>query len=363
MKTIKVNDIIAHLHKIADPKLSYDWDNAGFQLGDADQEVKKILLTLDVTKNAIGKAIRENVDLIISHHPFIFRPMKKVTNPLFLKLIKNNISVLSAHTNLDVIKNGVNFALAKKLGLSNLTFLSQDTNAKLFQLAVYVPKSYSEQVKKAVLKNAGKIGNYDDCLNEYSVEGQFKPHENSDPTIGERGKLKKVSEQKLEFFVDSIHLQKVIAALKKVHPYETPVYAVFPQERASDNFGLGLIGDLEENITLTEFAKFVKQSLQAPFVKLWKAGKPDDFQFSRIAICGGTGTSLLSEVYGRADVFVSADFTYHTIIDSKVPLIDAGHFYTENPVLENLKEMLSEFDFEIIELTAAEHEISDLWVL
>ncbi len=359
MNKIKVNDIIAHLHKIADPKLAYDWDNAGFQLGDADQEVKKILLTLDVTKNAIEKAICENVDLIISHHPFIFRPMKKVTNPLFLKLIKNNISVLSAHTNLDVIKNGVNFALAKRIGLSNLTFISQDINAKLFQLAVYVPKSHSGQVKKAVMRNAGKIGNYIDCLTEYEVEGQFRPEAKSKPTIGKREKLEKVSEQKLEFFVDSIHLQKVIAALKKAHPYETPVYAVFPQERASENFGLGLIGDLEENMTLTEFAKSVKQSLQAPFVKLWKAGKPDDFQVSRIAICGGTGTSLVSKVYGNADVFVSADFTYHTIIDSKVPLIDAGHFYTENPVLANLKEMLSEFELEIIELTADEHEISE----
>ncbi|NQV19172.1 MAG: Nif3-like dinuclear metal center hexameric protein [Armatimonadetes bacterium] len=358
MNQIKVKDIVAHFHEIANPELAYEWDNVGFQLGDAEAEVKKILLTLDVTENAIKKAIKEDVDLIISHHPFIFRPIKKITNPLYLKLIKKNISVFCAHTNLDLVKKGVNFAFADKLGLQNLEFISNESGSKLLHVAVYVPEDFMEQVVNSVFEaGAGIIGNYSNCLNDYKVSGQFKPLKGSNPLIGETGKLEKVTERKLEFFVDSFSLNKVISAMKQAHPYETPAYAVYPQEKQSDNYGLGLIGDLNKELTIEEFSRFVKKRLKAKFVKLWLAGKNLDSTIKKIAICGGSGSSLLSKVYGRADIFVSSGFDYHTLLDSKIPLIDAGHFYTEYPVLENMRKMLSGFEVEIIELKAEEHEI------
>ena len=358
MKQIKVEDIVEHIHKIANPNLAYDWDNVGFQLGDAEAEVKKILLTLDVTENAIRKAIKENVDLIISHHPFIFQPIKNITNPLYLKLIRSNISVFCAHTNLDVVQKGVNYALAEKLGLKNLEFLSSVSGSKLFHFAVYVPENSMEAVAEAVFgAGAGNIGNYENCLNDYEVSGQFKPLEGSKPNVGEKNKLKKVVERKLEFFVDSFNLNRVISAMKSAHPYETPAFAVYPQEKSSENYGLGLIGELSNKMTIADFSQKVKRDLNAPFIKLWLADKTQSDFVQKIAICGGTGTSLLNKVYGRADIFVSADFTYHILLDSKITIIDAGHFYTEYPVLENLREMLSDFEVEIIELKAEEHEI------
>ena len=358
MKEIKVRDIVSHLNKIADPGLAYDWDNVGFQLGDAETEVTKVLLTLDVTENAIDKAIKENVDLIISHHPFIFQPIKTITNPLYLKLIRNNISVFCAHTNLDVIQKGVSFALAEKLGLKNLEFLSSESGAKLFQIAIYVPENSMEAVAEAVFKaGAGIIGNYENCLNDYEVSGQFKPLTGSNPAIGEKNKLEKVVERKLEFFVDSFNLNRVIAAMKSAHPYETPAFAVYPQEKSSDNYGLGLIGELTEKMSIVDFSKKVKDNLETPFIKLWLADKTQQDFVKKIAICGGSGSSLLNKVYGRADIFVSGDFTYHTLLDSKIPIIDAGHFYTEYPVLQNLREMLSAFEVEIVELKIDEHEI------
>jgi putative NIF3 family GTP cyclohydrolase 1 type 2 len=169
--------------------------------------------------------------------------------------------------------------------------------------------------------------------------------------------LEKVVERKLEFFVDSFNLNQVIMAMKSVHPYETPAYAVYPQQKQSENFGLGLIGELEKEQTITNFAKFVKKQLGAKVVKLWLADRNPLDSVKKIAVCGGTGTSLLQKAYGRADIFVSADFTYHILMDSKIPIIDAGHFYTENPVLENIKEMLSEFKLEIIFLPPEEHDI------
>ncbi|MBC8415865.1 MAG: Nif3-like dinuclear metal center hexameric protein [Candidatus Cloacimonetes bacterium] len=357
-KMITVSDIVSHLHKIANPSLAYDWDNVGLQIGNPEQAVKKILLTLDVTKNAVEKAINEKADLIISHHPIISKPIQKITNPLYLRLIQNNISVYCAHTNLDVVKKGVNFALAEKLGLNNLEFLSTETGAKLYHVAVYVPQDSMIDVANAVFEaGAGTIGNYTNCLNDYEVSGQFKPMEGSSPILGEQDKLEKVVERKLEFFVDSFYLQKVISIMKKVHPYETPAYAVYPQERQSENYGLGLIGNLKNKLTLRNFAEIVKKNLNASFVKLWPADKNQKSLIQKVAICGGNGSSLLSQVYGRADVFVSSGFNYHTLLDSKIPLIDAGHFYTEYPVLENLRNMLSDFDVEIMELKADEHEI------
>ncbi|MBC8386185.1 MAG: Nif3-like dinuclear metal center hexameric protein [Candidatus Cloacimonetes bacterium] len=360
-KIITVSEIVSHLHKIAHPGLAFEWDNVGFQLGDGSQEVKKILLTLDVTENAIAKAIKEKIDLIISHHPFIFKPIKKITNPLYLKLIKNDIAVFCAHTNLDVIKKGVNSALAAKLDLQKVEFLTSESGASVYHVAVYVPSDSMVEVANAVFAvGAGVIGNYTSCMNDYEVSGQFMPAEGSNPILGTQDKLEKIVERKLEFFVDSFRLSKVIDEMKKAHPYETPAYSVYPQEKPNENYGLGMLGELPKEMSLIDFAGFVKIRLKAPFVTLWPADKKKTTFIKKVAVCGGSGSSLISQIYGKADILVSADFTYHTILDSKVPLIDAGHFYTENPVLQNLKEMLREFELEIVELSAEEHEIRKL---
>lgn len=358
---VKVSDVVSHLQHLAHPGLAFDWDNVGLQIGDGNLPVKKILLTLDVTENAINKAIKENVDLIISHHPFIFKPLKKITNPLYLKLIKNEIAVFCAHTNLDVIKQGVNAALAERLNLHNITFLNSESGASVYQVAVFVPAGQMVEVADAVFSaGAGVIGNYSKCMNDYEVSGQFLPQEGSHPVLGIQGKLEKVVERKLEFFVDSFNLEKVLAAMKKAHPYETPAYAVYPQAKPNENFGLGMLGELETEMKLTEFAQFVKKQLQAPLVKLWPANKKNSIPIKKVAICGGSGGSLISQTYGKADVFVSGEFGYHNILESRMPLIEAGHFYTENPVLQNLKKILQNFEVEIIEQTPQQHEINRL---
>jgi len=350
------------MHKLANPGLAYDWDNVGLQLGDPEQEVKKILLTLDVTDNAIDKAISQNADLIISHHPFIFKPIKKITNPIYLKLIRNNIAVFCAHTNLDVISGGVNHTLADLLGLTDVEFLSSESGSQLYHMAVHVSADKMQEVADAAFAaGAGKVGNYTQCLSDYQVSGQFMPMEGANPAEGEKNRLEKVVERKLEFAVDSFNLNRVITAVKKAHPYEVPAYSVFAQNKKSESYGLGLIGKIEPT-TLTELAKTVKEKLGCPFVKVWPAHKGMDNKIKKVAICGGSGTSLLRQIPGRADVFISADFTYHTVLDSKVPLIDAGHFFTEFPVLRSLEKYLSKLKLEIITLDKSEHEISKFQV-
>jgi len=230
-----------------------------------------------------------------------------------------------------VVKKGVNFALAEKLGLQNLEFISYESGSKLYHVAVYVPKDYMEQVANSVFEaGAGVIGNYSHCLNDYEVSGQFKPLAGSNPAIGKTGKLEKITECKLEFFVDSFNLDKVISAMKSVHPYETPAYAIYPQEKQSENFGLGLIGELENEQTIQKFSQFVKKNLEAPFIKLWLASKNLNSEIKKIAICGGSGSSLLYKVYGRADIFVSSGFDYHTLLNSKNSAYRCRTFFTRN---------------------------------
>jgi dinuclear metal center YbgI/SA1388 family protein len=359
-KNIRLKDIIKHLEGLADPGLAMGWDNVGLQIGLADNPVSRILLTLDVTDKAVQYAIEHQVDLIVTHHPLIFKALKKITDRKFIELIKHDISVYCAHTNLDVVRKGVNFALAQKLHLTNLQFLSGETGATLYQVAVYVPQDAMHELAEGVFKRgAGVIGNYTHCLNDYQVSGQFKPGEGSNPTLGEQQKLEKVIERKLEFLVDSFNLENVLDAVRIHHPYETPVYTVTQQKRDNDNYGLGYIGELVKEIELKKLAEMVKDNLKAPFVKLWLAGKVPDTPVKKVAICGGSGSSLLGNVYGNADVFVSADFTYHTVLESRLPLIDAGHYYTEFPVLSMLETELSCFDVVITTFPFDQHEIKD----
>jgi len=348
----KIIDIVKYMNSLADPGLAMDWDNVGLQIGLPENEVSKILLTLDVTDNAIEYAIDNEIDMIISHHPLIFRPLKKITDNRIIQLIQNDIAVFCAHTNLDVVKKGVNFALADKLQLENLKFLSPETGSELYQVAVYVPQNSMGQLANELFKQgAGIIGDYSHCLNDYEVNGQFKPEDGSDPFVGKKGKLEKVVERKLEFFFESFKLKDVIRTIKKFQPYETPVYTVILQKRENNNFGIGLIGELSRKRSIEKLAHDVKMKLGAPFVKLWMADKDLNTDVKKVAICGGSGSSLIKQIYCKADIFISADFTYHTVLESRIPLIDAGHFYTEYPILESLRHNLSGFDLKIIELS------------
>ncbi len=361
MKIIKVVDVLNLIHSFANPALAYKWDNVGLQLGSAEQPVDKILLTLDVTENAIAMAVENNYDLIVSHHPFIFKAVKKICDPRFVTLIKNDISVIASHTNLDVVKGGVNTVLANRLGLKSHQFLSTSLDSELYRFVIYVPAENADKVAEAAFRaGAGIMDNYKDCMNYSYVQGQFTPQADSNPVVGKNGEKETITELMMEFQVESFKLNKLLREVKKAHIYETPAYYVYPLKQDSPNYGLGLIGELDEEISLRHFAEFVKKELNAPNVKLWPGNKTPDKMVKKIAVCGGSGSSLLSQVHGRADVLVSADFTYHTILDSKVPIIDAGHFHTEYPVLDILCNLLKPLDVTVDIMKMDNHEITKL---
>ncbi|MCF7911149.1 MAG: Nif3-like dinuclear metal center hexameric protein [Candidatus Cloacimonetes bacterium] len=329
-RKITVSNLIKIMHDFAPPALAYDWDNVGFLLGDAASEIKNILLCLDITPQCVDEAIRLHANLIISHHPLIFRPLKKITNPLYLKLIKNEIAVISAHTNLDITPQGVNHQLAELFCLNDLEILSSSIGSDLFQVAVYSPLAALDDLTKALQISGARNFNYS-------------------PSTGEI---------KLEFFCDSFDLNKIIASIHKHHPAPDPVYAVYPQKQMNKLYGLGVIGSLPDPITISDFAGIAKETLQTPAIKVWLANKKPETVIQKIALCGGSGSSLIASASNRADLMLSGEFGYHSMLDSPLPLIEAGHFHTEFPVLDYIKKLLEAADIKSTILPRNLHETS-----
>ena len=361
---LKVLDFYEKIDRIAPFKSSYQWDNTGLLIGNMNAPVKKILLTLDVTNIVVEYAVSKNIDLIISHHPVIFQGIKSINQKKLLKLIENKIAVISAHTNLDVSKIGVNYLLAEKLEMQNIKPLSMSQDITQYQINVYIPDNAVEKVVLAMHEaGAGLIGNYSHCAVYFDVLGQYVPLDGSHPFIGEINNLEKVKERKVEIVCEEINLQKVIKAMLGTHPYETPVYTIVQLKQKSMNYGLGCYGELVAKTSLKDLGLFVKEELRSPFVKLWTADKAEDYLVNTVAVCGGSGNSIINEAKQYADVFVSADFTYHQFLDAPMPVIDAGHFFTENPVLERLKDIFKDFDCEIMQVSKEEHDIKNLTVI
>lgn len=360
---MKIKELNRFLKSVMPLELAFDWDNIGLLIGDGEEDLTKVLLTLDVTSAAVDKAIKEKCNLILSHHPLIFGKINKINNPLYLKLIRARIDVISMHTNLDSIPTGVNKVLAERLGLTKLRFISSECGNSVYWGKVFVPAAYYQILVEAISKaGAGIYPNYTNCFVNHEVKGSFIPGELANPTIGESGREEVVEELELQFRVDKANLQRVTSAIILNHPYETPVYNFTEIIDDNINYGSGMVGELAAELDLKEFAQLVKTNLQAPFVKVWNAGKSET-KIKRVAVCGGSGSFLIQLAMAKSDVIVTGDVTYHTMLDSTLPIIDAGHFYTENPVLDYLEELLTSQQIESVKLLASEHEIKNLTIL
>lgn len=332
-----ISDLLKHIETFAPLSLALDWDNVGLLVGDPNREARKALIALDVTAATLDYAIRIGADIIISHHPLIFQPLKKLNDPLLLRLIEHKLAVICLHTNLDVAPGGVNHTLAQKLDFEIIDRLSSESGGQWYHLAVSVPPEHSDAVLGAAIEaGAGRIGSYDSCSTRSSVEGSFRPLSGSEPFCGNTGKLSRVPEDLLELMVDAAVLSSVQSAIRKAHPYETPLLYWFPVANPNPAYALGLICRARKPLSLQELARHVKTSLSCPDLTLWNADTAPDTVINRIAICGGAGNSLIREAARKAELFISGDISYHKLLDSPIPIIDAGHFYTEYPVLERL---------------------------
>lgn len=191
---MKLKDLCSYLDSAVSLSFQEEYDNSGLQVGSPEREISSAIIVLDVTEEAIDEAITHKCDVLVSHHPLIFHPIKSLTGKSFTeriiyKAVKNDIAVYSAHTNLDIFSNGVSRKMAEKIGLEEISVLSPSEN-KLLKLATYIPESHFEAVRDALFEaGAGVIGNYDRCGFAVSGTGSFRGNETTNPFRGEKGKI------------------------------------------------------------------------------------------------------------------------------------------------------------------------------
>jgi dinuclear metal center YbgI/SA1388 family protein len=331
MKTPNGHEIIQLFEQFSPKRLAMEGDKIGLQIGRLNKKIKRIMIALDVLENVIDEAIEKNVELIIAHHPPIFRPLKSINmdtvqGRVIEKLIKHDITVYAAHTNLDVTKGGVNDLLAAALGIENSEVLVPTFNEKLVKLVVFVPASHAEDIREVLgSTGAGFIGNYSDCSFSTTGIGRFLPREHTNPYIGKTGQLEEVDEVRIETIVPETSLNKVVSAMLKAHPYEEAAYDVYPLENKGEILGLGRIGTIKE-MTLLEFAEVVKLALEVESVRV-----VGDLQskVKKVAVLGGDGNKYFTHAkFKGADVYVTGDIYYHTAHDAMMEglnMIDPGH--------------------------------------
>jgi dinuclear metal center YbgI/SA1388 family protein len=373
MKISKVSDIIGIINKIAPASLAESWDNSGFQIGDPSTEVKRIMVALDPAPDVVDSAIDSSCQLLVTHHPLIFKPLKSISasNPqgaLIQKAIKNGLSIVSMHTNYDIANGGLNDLLAAKIGLSAFVPLSVTASTELVKLIVFVPTDHLVQVRSALLPFASTQGNYRDCSFSAGGEGTFTPLAGALPFIGKVAELANVMEERLELLIDRLQLPKAIKSMLAAHPYEEPAFDIYPLLNDGEKVGLGRIGRLLKPLTLAEYAGQIKMNLSAPSLRF--VGDSEAV-ISKVALCSGSGSSLLRDAArAGADVLVTGDIKYHEARDAQglgLALIDAGHFSTEiimvNDIAERLGLALNEAGFKDCLVEACRSETDPFLIL
>ncbi|MBP2638110.1 MAG: cyclohydrolase 1 type 2 [Firmicutes bacterium] len=346
---VKCHELIGQIEKWAPKYLAEEWDNIGLLLGSPAQDIHKIFVTLDVDQEAVQQAVSIGANLIIAHHPLIFKGITNIrtdlpTGALLSDLIKHGIAVYAAHTNLDSAVGGVNDILAQKFNLKDIQPLTTVYQEKLHKLVVFVPNSHVEIVRNAMAKaGAGHIGNYSHCTFVTPGIGSFLPLPSANPFLGESGKLEYVDESRLETIVPEHLRSPVIAAMLAAHPYEEVAYDEYLLLNKHHNYGLGRVGRLAEPVALADFIKQVKGALLIDSLNM--AGSPKKL-IRQVAVCGGSGASLIGNALkAGADVLVTGDVKYHEAqyaIAEGLAIIDAGHFATELPVVEGIRAYLTE---------------------
>ncbi|MFN8254640.1 MAG: Nif3-like dinuclear metal center hexameric protein [Bacteroidales bacterium] len=343
---VKIKEIIQIFEKLAPLSLQEQYDNSGLLVGNSDKVCTGALLTIDTTEEIVDEAESKGLNLIISHHPVIFSGVKSFTGKNYvertiIKAIEKGIAILAVHTNLDSVYEGVNYKICEKFNLTSPKILSP-TKGILKKLVTFVPAEHIEKVRNAVFDaGAGHIGNYESCSYNLSGKGSFKASDTSNPFVGQKGKIHFEDEIRFETIFPQYIQHAVIDALIKNHPYEEVAFDIYPLDNEFSKAGMGMVGNLAEDMDEIEFLDLLKKLFKIPFIKHTKLpGK----KIKRVAVCGGSGSFLLKEaIKSGADIFVSGDFKYHQFFDAenKILVADIGHFESEQYTKEIFYDILT----------------------
>lgn len=346
---MKLRDLIKVIEEKYPTNLAYDWDNVGLLVGDWDSEINKVLVSIEANEKLIEEAIENDIDLIVTHHPFIFSKVKRITTSelkgkLIHKLIKNDIAIYSMHTNFDIANEGLNDYFMSLLGIEKSEILDVTYSEQLYKLAVYVPKDYAYTVRlKMCEAGAGFIGNYSHCSFNIDGKGTFMPKEGTNPFIGAINSLETVEEIKVETVVPKKVLNSVLNEMLKSHPYEEVAYDLYKIENKGEVFGLGRIAKLDKKMNLEELAQLVKEKLNMNYIRVVGDLNSD---ITKIAVVTGSGSSYVKDAKkSGAQVLITGDLKYHEAqdaLDIGMNIIDCGHFESEYIFKDIMKEFLDE---------------------
>jgi len=344
---INSRKIINLMEKLAPKKLAESWDNVGLILGNDQVEIDKVMVALDITEAVVEEAVEKNVDLIITHHPLIFKGMKSITEStyhgkLIRRLIKEDIHVYAAHTNLDIATNGLNDYLATLLDLEQIELLEVTGKKNYYNVVTFVPKDNLEVLENALYGiGVGRLGNYDECGFKVSGTGSFRPLQGASPAIGAIDHRESVDEVRLESIVTEEVLSKALSTLQQAHPYETPAVHVTKLENISQPYGLGRVGRYATPKASGEVVQQLKTVLATDHIRV--AGQLPD-EIAKVGLCTGAGIDFVrSAKSSGCDIYITGDVKYHEAQLAEqlgICILDCGHYETENIYMDYLSQYL-----------------------
>jgi dinuclear metal center YbgI/SA1388 family protein len=342
-----VGTICGFLDCFAPRELAAEWDNVGLLLGCPDTEVQRMMTCLTITSEVVAEAVESGVQLIVTHHPILFRAAKSLATAttdgrLLWPLARTGISVYSPHTAFDNCAGGINDSIARRLGLTDVKPLRPVVQRQL-KIVVFTPETDLQRVSEAMFNaGAGKIGQYSQCSFRLSGTGTFFGSDATNPTVGQKGRREEVSEWRLEVICPESCLANVLQAMRGAHSYEEPAFDVYPLQSKPGTIGEGRVGRLSSPAQLANLAAMVKERLRAGGVQLLgDAARP----IERVAIACGAAGEFLSDARGaKADVFLTGEMRFHDYLKAKelgIALILPGHYATERPGVEELADRLA----------------------
>jgi len=367
--------IVKKLQEFAPLKLAEKWDNVGLLIEPyTPKEINKILLTNDLTEDVLEEAINSNINFILSYHPPIFSPLKRlnvqnVKERIVIRAIEEKIAIYSPHTAFDSVKGGINDWLAEGLGEGNVSVIQSYSEHAELKLVVFVPKENVDTLRSALSDvGVGVIGNYSQCSFNIEGVGTFFGNESSNPVIGTKSKYETVSEIRLEMVFNRSKMQKVIEVIKKVHPYETPAWDVYQLEAMPvEGTGQGRLVTLNNRITLAELVERVKKHLRLPHVRLATGSSTkskEELQIKTIALCAGAGDQVISKT--KADVYLTGEMRHHDVlaaVEKGTSVILTEHSNSERGYLLNLKGKLQQLFEEKIDIEISKKDADPLVIV
>jgi dinuclear metal center YbgI/SA1388 family protein len=342
---MKIKEIISCIESYAPLSFQESYDNSGLITGSPDQETDSVLLSVDVTEEVIDEAVKHNCSLIISHHPLIFRPIKKLSDNSWvsrciIKAVRNNIALYAAHTNIDAIKQGVNARISEKIGLINTSILVP-RKEELRKLVFFVPVNHADKVRSKIFEaGAGHIGNYDQCSFNTQGEGTFRGSEDSNPFAGKRGEFHIEKEIRVETIYPVHRESSVIRAMLDAHPYEEVAYDIYPLENIYKQAGSGMAGELPEPLSETVFLEKLKEIFRTGIIRHSQLLRK---KLKKVAVCGGSGSQFLDQaISSGAGIYITSDIRYHQFFDAdkRIIIADIGHYESEQFTTELFHELI-----------------------